>query len=464
MNLKYKLCLFNQSTNQKMGNACSIIIQSKMNEKENIEKPSKVILTRYLYLKDEVKLALLVSLLTKNPVSIFWAYELYYSGFELELFELIWQIYFDFYATLNFSFKDYLIKKQKDWLKEDRLKEDRLKEDRLKVEEIDVEVEVEVEVDVDVDDDDDDLINREKTEDKDKIISTIINDFLIRPYNLDVFMLRQTANIFAKTDSASDDDSIDQFIGYLETNDYVNIADYILRKCSASNLHILLNIALDHFKGISTKMKLASATIQKKWKLLTKEVKSVSNRTTLLSIIMYYCAQQKGLKMGKNLYMNIEKGEIEKYNNIYIDTPAKIYAHKILPMACIASIDEGNFLSLFKLERNTPSPSLNDIYWYNWLYYASFSPIWLKRIQAFKGILDHTNKKVDFPDIYLEDQFYTRFNYEPDEQKKQVQDKSIQAIESIRTWTNFYNDFKQNSLYEPLSDILEIMTACQVKY
>lgn len=457
-----------------MGNACSIIIQSKMNEKENIEKPSKVVLTRYLYLKDEVKLALIVSLLTKNQVSIFWAYELYYSGFELELFELIWQIYFDFYATLNFSFKDYLIKKQKDWLKEDhRLKEDRLKEDRLKeeeqikVEEIDVEVAAEVDAEVDVDDDDDDdddLINREKTDDKDKIISTIINDLLIRPYNLDVFMLRQAANIFAKTDSASDDDSIDQFVNYLETNDYVNIADYILRKCSASNLPILLNIALDHFKGISTKMKLASATIQKKWKLLTKEVKSVSNRTTLLSIIMYYCSQQKGLKMGKNLYMNIEKGEIEKYNNIYINTPAKIYAHKILPMACIASIDEGNFLSLFKLERNTEDLPLPNIYWYNWLYYASFSPIWLKRIQAFKGILDHTNKKVVFPDIYLEDQFYTRFNYEPDEQKKQVQDKSIQAIESIRTWTTFYNDFKQNSLYEPRPEIVEIMTACRVKY
>jgi hypothetical protein len=456
-----------------MGNACSIIIQSKMNE--NIQKSSKVILTRYLYLKDEVKLALIVSLLTKNPVSIFWAYELYYSGFELELFELIWQIYFDFYATLNFSFKDYLIKKQKDWLKEDRLKEDRLKEnrlkeDRLKEDRLKEEEQIKVEeiiVDIEVEDDDDELMNREKTEDKDKIISTIINDLLIRPYNLDVFMLKQTANIFAKTDSTTAaDDSIDQFVSYLEINDYVNIADYILRKCSASNLPILLNIALDHFKGISIKMKLACATIQKKWKLLTKEVKSVSNRTTLLSIILYYCAQQKGLKMGKNLYMNVEKGEIEKYNNIYIDTPEKIYAHKILPMACIASIDEGNFLSLFKLERNTEelSPSLNEIYWYNWLYYASFSPIWLKRIQAFKGILDHTNKKVDFPDIYLEDQFYTRFNYEPDEQKKQVQDKSIQNIESIRTWTNFYNDFKQNSLYEPRSEILEIMTACRVKY
>jgi len=37
-------------------------------------------------------------------------------------------------------------------------------------------------------------------------------------------------------------------------------------------------------------------------------------------------------------------------------------------------------------------------------------------------------------------------------------------IESVRTWTTFYNDFKQNSLYGPKTDILEIITACLVKY
>lgn len=418
-----------------MGNGCSIIIKSKMNEKENVEKYSKVVLTRYLYLKDEVKLALLVSLLTKNPVSIFWAYELYYSGFEKELFELIWQIYFDFYATLNYSFKDYLIKKQKDWLKEDTTNI------TLEIEEIEE-------------------ISSKDTK-KDKIISTIINDLLIRPFNLDVFMLRQTAIILAKIDTTIDD-SIDQFIGYLETSDYVNIADYILNICSTSNLSILLSIAHDYFNPIKPA---SLITIQKKWKALTKEVKCVSNRTALLTIIMYYYSLQKGLKVGKKLFMNVDKSDIIKYANIYIDIPARISAYKILPMACIASIDDGNFLSLFKLERNTePSIKINDIYWYHWLYYASFSPIWFKRIKIFKGIINHQEKNVEFLDGYLEDQFYTRFNYEPDEQKKQVQEKCIQLIESERTWTTFYNDFKQNSLYGPKTDILEIMTACLVKY
>jgi hypothetical protein len=180
---------------------------------------------------------------------------------------------------------------------------------------------------------------------------------------------------------------------------------------------------------------------------------------------MYYYSLLKGLKMGKNLFMNVDKSDITKYANIYINIPARISAYKILPMACIASIDDGNFLSLFKLERNAePSIKINDIYWYHWLYYASFSPIWFKRIKIFKGIINHQEKKVEFLDGYLEELFYERFNYEPDEQKKQVQEKCIQAIESVRTWTTFYNNFKQNSLHEPKIYIYEIMTACLVKY
>ena len=48
------------------------------------------ILTRFLYVKDEVQIALFMSILQKKKEdSLFWAYELYYSGFEEEAFILI---------------------------------------------------------------------------------------------------------------------------------------------------------------------------------------------------------------------------------------------------------------------------------------------------------------------------------------------------------------------------------------
>ena len=77
-----------------------------------MSKANEFIFTRYLYEKEEVEIALLLSLLyKKEEESLFWAYELFYSGFILELQQLIWKIYYDFYACLNVGFEKYLIKK-----------------------------------------------------------------------------------------------------------------------------------------------------------------------------------------------------------------------------------------------------------------------------------------------------------------------------------------------------------------
>jgi hypothetical protein len=77
---------------------------------------SNLVFTQYLYIKEEVILALLVSILNKSDKAIFWAYELYYSGFKYELLNLIWKIYYDFFATLNPAYESYLFKKHKELL------------------------------------------------------------------------------------------------------------------------------------------------------------------------------------------------------------------------------------------------------------------------------------------------------------------------------------------------------------
>ena len=82
-------------------------MESKLNKKE--EHCSDLIFTRYLYIKDEVQISLLVSILNKNDDAIFWAYELYYSGFKKELLNIIWKIYYDFFVTLNPTFEIYLL-------------------------------------------------------------------------------------------------------------------------------------------------------------------------------------------------------------------------------------------------------------------------------------------------------------------------------------------------------------------
>jgi hypothetical protein len=67
-----------------------------------------VIFTRFLYVKNQVVLSLILSLLKREEECIFWGFELFYSGYKTELLEIIVKIYYDFYAVLNPTFEKIL--------------------------------------------------------------------------------------------------------------------------------------------------------------------------------------------------------------------------------------------------------------------------------------------------------------------------------------------------------------------
>lgn len=73
------------------------------------------ILTRYLYVFDEVGLSFVESLLTHKSIdeTIFWLSELYHSGFCQKSWELLWFVYFDFYFVSYPGFIKYLTQKHK---------------------------------------------------------------------------------------------------------------------------------------------------------------------------------------------------------------------------------------------------------------------------------------------------------------------------------------------------------------
>ena len=69
--------------------------------------------TRYLYLKTDVKQALIGAVLNKDLTSsMYWVFELFFSGFQEETMDTLWQIYYDFYATLNPLLEAYMKKKE----------------------------------------------------------------------------------------------------------------------------------------------------------------------------------------------------------------------------------------------------------------------------------------------------------------------------------------------------------------
>ena len=65
------------------------------------------VFTRYLYLKDDVEISLLSSLLHKQRggrgggKAMFWGYELYHSGFIDDVLVVLWRAYYECYAMLK---------------------------------------------------------------------------------------------------------------------------------------------------------------------------------------------------------------------------------------------------------------------------------------------------------------------------------------------------------------------------
>lgn len=66
--------------------------------------------TRYLYVKEEVQLSLLISILKKEQdEALFWAFELYYSFLFEDLKSTLVHIFLYFFASQNWSFGKYMV-------------------------------------------------------------------------------------------------------------------------------------------------------------------------------------------------------------------------------------------------------------------------------------------------------------------------------------------------------------------
>jgi hypothetical protein len=72
--------------------------------------------TRYLYQMVEVKQSLFIALLDHNPEeALHWMYELYYSGFDKEVYDYILMIYDTIYKKLHPNLQDIITSKYTKW-------------------------------------------------------------------------------------------------------------------------------------------------------------------------------------------------------------------------------------------------------------------------------------------------------------------------------------------------------------
>jgi hypothetical protein len=315
--------------------------------------------TRYLYAVDEVRAALTVAILNKaDDSALFWAYELFHSDYDLMGF--FWKLYYDFYATLNPAFEKYLNTKFKLGLTEP------------------------------------------------KLVATIVGNFVIRPHNMDIFLLTHAPLEKASVDLAS--------------------TDYYATAAAVMSGQVTLDQVLTHYAALGVKLnnpKIASD--------FDKQTANVAPKLLLLTRLMQYESKVKKLKMGKNMYIQVEDEDVEPYATLRLKQP-----RKILSTAGLLDIDEQKCIGgLFQLTRDTAD--IVTAYRDNWLYAASFSPLWLARITSNNGTIDQGAREVTFKDDESLEQFYEKYGLEPDEQRLEVQQKSTGSLDREATWGKFYS-------------------------
>ena len=304
-------------------------------------------LTNLLYFKDEVEAALIIALLNKNEgAAIFWAYELHYSGLNDELFSLLEKIYYYFFATLNPNFKPFL--------------------------------------------------NRKHGSREFQDINAIVINLLIRPYNLDIFLLVQTCkSVKIPTDFDGD------LVPLIAAKKYATVAKYLLHTCSETEF---------------VKMK-----------------KGACSRLEYLAQLMEPNTSI-GIKSGHKLYLESE------YVGPEIGEDPVLY--KILETHCKYGVNDSGVLSAFQLERPKEYKKVQELWRSNWRYYACRSPVWLERVESYGSVLDNEKNCVLFENEHQEEAFYNQFNLEPDEQKRETQQKIIpDLIEKVKP-SDFYEKFK----------------------
>jgi hypothetical protein len=382
--------------------------------------------TRYLYEKEEVKYAFVTSLLTKKEEALFWAYELHYSGWTEELIQLLFIVYYDFYASLNPSFETYLQQKTKLLLK--------------------------------------------PSEESGTILAMIVHSLSIRPSTTDVFFARVLTKgddpfwiPFLQTYEMTQDVTIleKELPPLIDARDYLVLAWVLFYKIDDHHLSAVFTSIVDHFT-INYKMNLKKETLLNGF--LKKEKKSDSHqlRHWLFAKIIHLVSLAKKVEMGKNLYVHVEPEETVLYETVVADLKergngskrAVLPAYQVLPKTALYSIDEDNYLSLFRLKRDRKD--IREAYLKDWLYYSHLSPVWKKRIEENGGATAcHDVRMIEFTMDDGFENFYENYGYEPDEQSVQTQNKSIQPIKTVRTWQTFYNQQKGRGVIELQPEVFE---------
>lgn len=319
-----------------------------------------MILTRYIYDKDNLQYSILLALLNKDREQVkFWIYELYYSGFKIEAFHLLWELYYKMYYISYPNMEKFMQKQTVLWISSNKL--------------------------------------------DDCIIGSIAESLAIREPCIDSYFIienKKQSNIIPN-----------------------NIIQEIVKiKNCLSKKDCFIHLENFHKNNTKTRKKIDfTKNIFLELDMLDIEIL----KTACISITLDTCVKKPAInKMRRNIYIIQKPCDIKQYKT----KPAiKHRGYKIPPREC-----------RYQLQIKPENRIFDYPDYDNWLYYASFSPLWKKRIERHNGIILQEEQKIYFENEDDEVSFYNYFNLEPDEQCLEIE-KQWFGYKPFESWNDLYN-------------------------
>ena len=389
---------------------CKININSINNIKLKLnthDKPILIVLTRLLYLKDEVEYMVLFSIL-KNDLyqAIFWVHELFYSGFEYDTFKLLHNIYLLFYAELNPKFHDYIIKRYHIFNDE----------------------------------------NESNYKKFDLIINIIINIIRFK-YTFNVFIVYNILCCdYINYNPTPYKGRKPKFLEKYESKFHtlllaINKKDYFNMALSLKHLpidSILYNVLIHYFINVEN-VNLYKDRLND---LYNHYINNDLNNCIIKYIIyiIFIChVDEKEVNL-KKFYHTIND-EIKNYF-IYLSDYQDIKVYDILCKKRLYGVHD--LLSIFHLSRDTLDKqlSLSKLIAFHGYYFSSYSPLWNKILCDIdeNWTYDNSNYQIIFSSEDKKEIFENRFNLEHDEQPLDIQNYAIKLLASC-TFDDLLNCF-----------------------
>ena len=345
----------------------------------------KLTLTRYLYLADEVSLSLLDCLIAQRDLNeaLFWIDELYSSGFVEASWLLMWQIYFDFYAIINPCFIQKLYKY---WKKPRTL---------------------------------------------DNILYITKNLFHLNSCH-QVFLFRikkykKPLTVYLPASLTKQE----RILQAIKCNHIANLR-YLLDGYdfnTLGNINFLKMYFIENEKFMNNPSTLKCINYPKE----------LSENFTYYYILSHMDLGET-IKRGRVIGRKLTEQNKTFSKEVGKDDAVGWSRYKVLPEKRQYTISK--YIGCFERTRddvivlNKRMVSLNEVYWYHWLYFTQYTPLWIERIKAYEGIFNSKTFTVDFPDDDKYETFHEKYDLEPDEQSQECHNKSLIDIpeKTIGEW------------------------------